>query len=165
MTIISVEMQSIKTYLGLPSLRLPGWSELRDGSFFSRALEADQQNAAQTSVLRELEGKLVRLQEAAMWTRPGLSVVTLMVTQASLYYLTSVSLVTSLACALLCLYLCLTWVTRVWPAIRVAPAPGSQTFTPGHPDLMSIFNNRATCGLLLSPILDFCCTNHCWCTH
>ena len=130
-------MQSIKTYLGLPSLRLPGWSELRDGSFFSRAMEADQHNAAQTSVLRELEGKLVRLQEAAMWTRPGLSVVTVMVTQAGLYYLTSVSLVTSLACALLCLYLTLTWVTRVWPAIRVAPAPGSETFTPGHPDLMS----------------------------
>merc|ERR1719480_37706 len=61
-----------------------------------------------------------------MWTRPGLSVVTVMVTQAGLYYLTSVSLVTSLA-----------WVTWVWPAIRVAPAPGSETFTPGHPDLMS----------------------------
>ena len=140
--IITIKMQSIKTYLGLPSLRLPVWSELRDGSFLSRALSGDQQSEAQTSVLRELETKLVRVQEVAMWTRPWVSVVTVLVTQAGLYYLTSVSsvsLVTGLASAVLWLYLYLTWVTRVWPAIRVAPAPGAdpETFTPLHPDLMS----------------------------
>ena len=134
-------MQSIKKYFGLPTLRLrlPGWSELRDGSFFSRALEDNQSDAAHTSMLRSLEGKLMRMQEVAMWTRPGLSVVTVVITQTSLFYLSSVSLVTSLASALLCLYLYLTCVTRVWPAIRVAPAPDTdiETFTSVHPDLMS----------------------------
>ena len=134
-------MQSIKTYLGLPTLRLPGWSELRDGSFLSRALEQNK-SVGHNSVLRDHEGKLVRLQEVAMWTSPGVSGVTVLVTQAGLFYLTSVtsvSLVTSLALALLSLYLTLTWVTRVWPAIRVAPAPGAdlETFTSVHPDVMS----------------------------
>jgi len=74
-----------------------------------------------------------------MWTRPGMSVVTVVVTQTGLFYLSSVSLLTSVASSLLCLYLYLTWVTRVWPAIRVAPPPDTdiETFTPVHPDLMS----------------------------
>lgn len=134
-------MKSMKTYLSLPTLRIPGWKELRDGSFLSQALEkTDKTN--EISVLKDFEGKLVRVQEVAVWSSPGVSLAWVLVTQASLYYVTSISstsLVSGLAYTSLSLYLYLTWVYTVWPAVRVPPSPeeDSETFTPVHPDVMS----------------------------
>lgn len=47
-------MKSMKTYLSLPTLRIPGWKELRDGSFLSQALEkTDKTN--EISVIKDFE--------------------------------------------------------------------------------------------------------------
>ena len=45
--------------------------------------------------------------------------------------------------------------TRVWPAIRVAPAPGSETFTPVHPDLMSAPEMEAALANLSHSLTEF----------
>ena len=44
-------MQSVKSYLGL---RLPGWSELRDGSFLSRALKKTEAET-EVSLVKDFE--------------------------------------------------------------------------------------------------------------
>ena len=44
-------MQSVKSYLGL---RLPGWAELRDGSFFSRALKKTEAET-EVSLVKDFE--------------------------------------------------------------------------------------------------------------
>jgi len=134
-------MQSVKSYLGLPDLRLPGWAELKDGSFLTRALKKTQASP-EVSVIKDFEGKLVKVQEVAVWSNPGVSLAWVLVTQAGLFYVTTVtstSLVSGLAYSLLSLYLYLTWVYTVWPAVRVPPKSDedSETFTPVHPDVMS----------------------------
>ena len=50
-------MQSVKSYLGLPDLRLPGWAELRDGSFLTRALKKTQASP-EVSVIKDFEVRL-----------------------------------------------------------------------------------------------------------
>ena len=46
-----IKMQSVKSYLGL---RLPGWAELRDGSFLSRALKKTEASP-EVSLVKEFE--------------------------------------------------------------------------------------------------------------
>ena len=53
------KMQSVKSYLGLPDLRLPGWAELRDGSFLVRAIKKTEASP-EVSVIKDFE---VRLQD------------------------------------------------------------------------------------------------------
>ena len=48
------KMQSVKTYLGLPTLRLPGWAEIRDGSFLHRALNKTEAST-EVSVIKDFE--------------------------------------------------------------------------------------------------------------
>ena len=47
-------MQSVKTYLGLPTLRLPGWAEIRDGSFLHRALKKTEAST-EVSMIKDFE--------------------------------------------------------------------------------------------------------------
>ena len=134
-------MSSIKTYFGLPTMRFPGWKELWDGSFLSQSLETTDQGN-QTSMIKDLAGKLVRVQEVAVWASPGVSLVWVLVSQAGLYYVTSVSstsLVSTFSYIMLSLYLYMTWAYTVWPAIRLPPSPGEDTeiFTPLCPGMMS----------------------------
>ena len=44
-------MKSVKSYLGL---RLPGWAELRDGSFLSRALKKTEAET-KVSLVKDFE--------------------------------------------------------------------------------------------------------------
>ena len=93
-------MQSVRSYLDLSALRLPGWSELRDGSFLNRALKKTE-SSTEVSIIKDFEvrrvvnikllcselpenffqGKLVKVQEVAIWSSPGVSLVWILLTQ------------------------------------------------------------------------------------
>ena len=88
-----------------------------------------------------LQNKLIRVQEVAVWSNPTVSVVWVVVSQIILYYLCNwtTSLLSSLCYLLLSVYVYLTWVYTVWPAVRVPPSADEDTehFTPLHPDVLS----------------------------
>ena len=87
------------------------------------------------------QSKLVRVQEVAVWSNPTVSIIWVLLSQILLYYLSNwtVSLISTLSYILLSLYVYLTWVYTVWPAVRVPPTPDEdpETWTPVHPDVLS----------------------------
>ena len=87
------------------------------------------------------QSKLVRVQEVAVWSNPTLSIIWVLLSQILLYYLSNwtVSLISPLSYILLSLYVYLTWVYTVWPAVRVPPSPDEdpELWTPLHPDVLS----------------------------
>ena len=87
------------------------------------------------------QSKLVRVQEVAVWSNPTVSIIWVLLSQILLYYLSNwtVSLLSTLSYILLSLYVYLTWVYTVWPAVRVPPTPDEdpETWTPVHPDVLS----------------------------
>ena len=87
------------------------------------------------------QSKLVRVQEVAVWSNPTVSIIWVLLSQILLYYLCNwtVSLLSTLSYILLSLYVYLTWVYTVWPAVRVPPTPDEdpETWTPVHPDVLS----------------------------
>jgi len=96
----------------------------------------------EVSMIKDFEGKLIKVQEVAVWSSPGVSLAWVLISQAGLFYVTSItstSLVSGLAYTMLSLYLYLTWVYTIWPAVRVPPTKDedSETFTPLHPDVLS----------------------------
>jgi len=131
-------MEAIRGYL--PKIRVPTFAQLKDGSFLSRAIEKYEEEA-QYSIIRDLESKLVRVQEVAVWSNPTVSIIWVILSQMFLYYLCNwtTSLVSTLCYLLLSLYLYCTWVYTVWPAVRVPPSPHEDTeaWTPLHPDVLS----------------------------
>ena len=88
-----------------------------------------------------LQSKLVRVQEVAVWSNPTVSVVWVVLSQIILYYLCNwtTSLLSITCYLLLSLYIYLTWVYTVWPAVRVPPSPDEdpELWTPLHPDVLS----------------------------
>ena len=93
-------MESLKSYLRVPGLRLPSLASLRDGSFLTKALEkVDREAKKEQSFLKDFEvedvtiknicdtkiifaqSQLVRVQEAAVWSSPLVSCVWVVVTQ------------------------------------------------------------------------------------
>ena len=83
----------------------------------------------------------MRVQEVAVWSNPTVSIIWVVVSQLVLYYLCNwTSSLLSTACyLLLSLYIYLTWVYTVWPAVRVPPSPDEdpELWTPLHPDVLS----------------------------
>ena len=75
------------------------------------------------------QSKLVRVQEVAVWSNPTVSLVWVVLSQALLYSLCNwtASLLSTLSYLLLSLYVYLTWVYTVWPAVRVPPSPDEVT--------------------------------------
>ena len=88
-----------------------------------------------------LQSKLVRVQEVAVWSNPTVSIVWVVLSQLLLYYLCNWtgSLLSTGCYILLSLYVYLTWVYTVWPAVRVPPSPEEdpEKWTPLHPDVLS----------------------------
>ena len=88
-----------------------------------------------------LQSKLVRVQEVAVWSNPTVSIIWVVLSQMLLYYLCNwtVSLLSTASYILLSLYVYLTWVYTVWPAVRVPPSPDEdpENWTPVHPDVLS----------------------------
>jgi len=121
-------------------LRVPSLAQLRDGSFLSRAIQKYEEEADH-SIIRDFESKLVRVQEVAVWSNPTVSIIWVFLSQMVLYYLCNwtVSLLSTASYILLSLYVYLTWVYTVWPAVRVPPSPDEdpETWTPVHPDVLS----------------------------
>ena len=81
------------------------------------------------TVTVSLQSKLVRVQEVAVWSNPTVSLVWVVLSQALLYSLCNwtASLLSTLSYLLLSLYVYLTWVYTVWPAVRVPPSPDEVT--------------------------------------
>jgi len=131
-------MEAIRGYL--PKLRVPSLAQLRDGSFLSRAIQKYEEEA-EHSIIRDFESKLVVVQEVAVWSNPTVSIIWVVLSQILLYYLCNwtVSLVSTGSYILLSLYVYMTWVYTVWPAVRVPPSPEAdpETWTPLHPDVLS----------------------------
>jgi len=131
-------MEAIRGYL--PKIKVPSFAQLRDGSFLTRAIEKYEEEA-QHSLIRDLESKLVRVQEVAVWSNPTVSIIWLILSQMFLYYLCNwtTSLLSTISYLLLSLYVYSTWVYTVWPAVRVPPSPDEDTeaWTPLHPDVLS----------------------------
>ena len=69
------------------------------------------------------QSKLVSAQEVAVWTNPYKSTVWLILTQLMLYYLcnSSTPLLSITAYLTLSVYIYITWVYTIWPAVRVPP--------------------------------------------
>ena len=83
----------------------------------------------------------MRVQEVAVWSNPTVSIIWVVVSQLVLYYLCNwtTSLLSTACYLLLSLYIYLTWVYTVWPAVRVPPSPDEdpELWTPLHPDVLS----------------------------
>ena len=83
----------------------------------------------------------MRVQEVAVWSNPTVSIIWVVVSQLVLYYLCNwtTSLLSITCYLLLSLYIYLTWVYTVWPAVRVPPSPDEdpELWTPLHPDVLS----------------------------
>ena len=83
----------------------------------------------------------MRVQEVAVWSNPTVSIIWVVLSQILLYYLCNwtTSLVSTLSYLLLSVYVYLTWVYTVWPAVRVPASEDEdcETWTPLHPDVLS----------------------------
>jgi len=134
-------MESIRGYLpGWPKIRLPTYSQLKDGSYFHPPAPPNQLQH-QNWVLKEFESKFIAAQEIAVWSNPFKSVVWLLLTQFLLYYFlnSSTPLLSTLAYVCLSVYAYITWVYTIWPIIRVPPEnpEDDESWTPVHPDVLS----------------------------
>jgi len=134
-------METIKSYLvlpKLPKLRLPTLAQLRDGSYLNPSLGKLE---TEHSWLREVESKLVSAQEVAVWSNPYKSMVWLVLTQLMLYYIctSSTPLLSTTAYFTLSVYIYITWVYTIWPAVRVPPTEEEdpEGWTTVHPDVLS----------------------------
>lgn len=131
-------METLRNYIRIPRIHLPTFAQLKDGSFLSKHHQKEQEE----SILKDFESKLVYVQEVAVWSSPVASFIWLIITQLVVFYFTSWTSCTTTTCScyiLLSLYIYITWVYTVWPAVRVPPGPDDddEKWTPVHPDVMS----------------------------
>ena len=114
--------------------------------------------------LLNLQSKLVRVQEVAVWSNPTVSIIWVVLSQILLYYLCNwtSSLVSTFSYLLLSIYVYLTWVYTVWPAVRVPASEDedSETWTPLHPDVLSAPELQTFLSNLKSRISEVRNTNH-----
>ena len=101
------------------------------------------------------------VQEVAVWSNPTVSIIWVVLSQILLYYLCNwtVSLVSTGSYILLSLYVYMTWVYTVWPAVRVPPSPEAdpETWTPLHPDVLSAPELQTFLNNFRSRVSEVCC--------
>jgi len=129
-------MERVRRYLHIPRLRIPTWSQLKDGSFFRGK---DEETDSGFCYLKEFEARLAQVQEVALWSSPVTSLLWVIISQILVYHFNSSPVLPIVAKLVLATFLYCTWVYRVWPAIRVPPEHPEDTegWTPLHPDVLS----------------------------